>query len=94
MSSAVLKTIGIGAVAAIAGVVAVLIGIIAIFLFAIFGALVGAVTGWILSFTPILGALVLQGFMSFGVQNPNLMAIGAALGFVAGFFKSSGSRSS
>ncbi len=93
MSSAVLKTIGIGAVAAIAGVVAVLIGIVAIFLFAIFGALVGAVTGFIVSLTPYLGVWVREGFMAFGVQNPSLTAIGAALGFVAGFFKSSGSHS-
>lgn len=93
MSSTVIKAIGIGSVAAIAGVVAVLVGIVAIFLFAIFGALVGAVTGFIVSLTPYLGVLVREGFMAFGVQNPSLMAIGAALGFVAGFFKSSSSHS-
>ena len=93
MSSAVLKAIGIGSVAALAGIVAVLVGIVAIFLFAIFGALVGAVTGWIVSLTPYLGTWVREGFAAFGVQNPNLLAIGAALGFVAGFFKSSASHS-
>ena len=91
MSSAVLKAIGIGSVAAIAGIVAVLVGIVAIFLFAIFGALVGAITGWIVSMAPIIGPLVTDGFRSFGVSSPSLPAIGAALGFVAGFFKSSGS---
>ncbi len=93
MASSILKALGIGTVAALAGVVAVLIGIVAIFLFAIFGALVGAVTGFIVSLTPYLGVWVREGFMAFGVQNPSLTAIGAALGFVAGFFRSSNSHS-
>ena len=91
MVSSIFKAISVGAVAAIAGIVAAVLGIIAIFLFAIFGALVGAVTGFIVSIAPILGPLVMDGFHSFGVANPSLPAIGAALGFVAGFFKSSGS---
>lgn len=80
MAFSILKALGIGSVAALAGIVAVLLGIIAIFLFAIFGALVGAVTGWIVSLTPYLGVLVREGFMAFGVQNPNLPAIGAIVG--------------
>ncbi len=91
MVSSVLKAISVGAVAALAGIVAATLGIIAIFLFAIFGALVGAITGWIVSMAPIIGPLVTDGFRSFGVSSPSLPAIGAALGFVAGFFKSSGS---
>jgi hypothetical protein len=70
------------------GILAVLFGIVAIFLFAILGALIGAITGWILEMTPILGPAVKDGFSSvFGVQSPDLVAIGAMLGFIAGFFK-------
>ena len=78
---------------AIAGIVIVFIGIIAVFLFAIFGALMGAITGWILSVTPILGPAVKDGFTSvFGVEAPDLVAIGAMLGFIAGFFKQWGDK--
>ncbi len=70
------------------GVIAVIVGIIAIFLFAIIGALMGAVTGWILQYTPVLGDAVRNGFTSvFGVESPDLVAIGAMLGFIAGFFR-------
>jgi hypothetical protein len=70
------------------GILAVLFGIVAIFLFAIFGALIGAITGWILEQTPILGPAVKNGFSAvFSVQDPDLVAIGAMLGFIAGFFK-------
>ena len=70
------------------GLIVVLFGIIAMFLFAIFGALIGAITGWILSYTPILGEAVKSGFTSvFGVESPDLVAIGAMFGFIAGFFK-------
>lgn len=70
------------------GLIFVLFGIVAIFLFAIFGALIGAVTGWILGQTPILGDAVKTGFTSvLGVESPDLVAIGAMLGFIAGFFK-------
>lgn len=70
------------------GLIAVIIGIIAIFLFAILGSLMGAVTGWIIGNTPILGDAVREGFSSiFGVESPDLVSIGAMLGFVAGFFK-------
>jgi len=88
MLSSLLKSIGVGVVAAIAGVFAVLVGIVAVFLYAIFGALMGAIAGWLLSLTPMLGPLVISGFHSFGLVNVDLVAIGAALGFVAGFFKS------
>ncbi|MBU0586295.1 hypothetical protein KJ780_02185 [Candidatus Micrarchaeota archaeon] len=84
-----LKGIGIGVMAAVGGFVVVMLGILALFIFAIFGALMGAITGFILQIVPILGPLVKQGFMILGIENPDLVAIGAALGFVAGFFKNS-----
>lgn len=74
--------------AAAIGTMIVIFGIIAMFFFAIIGALIGAITGFILSFTPFLGSLVMDGFAQFGIENANLTAIGAMLGFVAGFFKS------
>lgn len=68
---------------------ATLMGIVAIFLFAILGAFVGAITGFIIENIPTLGPLVRQGFLLiFNITNPKLTAIGAMLGFVAGFFKS------
>jgi hypothetical protein len=70
------------------GVIAVIFGIFAIFLFAILGALIGAITGWILEMTPILGPAVKNGFTAiFGIADPDLVSIGAMLGFIAGFFK-------
>lgn len=70
------------------GFLVVLAGIIGIFLFAIFGALIGAVTGWILGMTPVLGDAVRAGFTSvFEIESPDLVSIGAMLGFIAGFFK-------
>jgi hypothetical protein len=76
--------------AGIIGIAIVIVGIFAMFLFAILGALVGAITGWIVSIVPFLGDLVREGFAQFGIANANLTAIGAMLGFVAGFFKSIG----
>lgn len=80
---------GVGLLAGIGtGIVVVLFGLLALFLFAIFGALMGAVTGWILSFTPVLGPAVKGGFTAlFGIESPDLVAIGAMLGFIAGFFR-------
>ena len=80
---------GIGIFAGIGtGIAVVLLGLIALFLFAIFGALMGAITGWILGFTPVLGPAVKDGFTAvFGVESPDLAAIGAMLGFIAGFFR-------
>lgn len=62
--------------------------LLTIFIFAIIGALFGAVAGWTVSITPVLGDLVLDGFLIVGLKNPNLVSLGAMLGFVAGFFKS------
>ena len=79
----------VGAImAAVVGAFVVIVGIIAIFFFAIIGALMGAVTGFILHFVPILGSLVENGLRQIGIQNPDLASVGAALGFIAGFFKS------
>ena len=82
------KALGMAIGGLVIGFVVVILGIVGIFLFAIFGALIGAITGWILSQTPILGEAVKNGFTSvFGVESPDLVAIGAMLGFIAGFFK-------
>ncbi len=89
MIDSVLKAVALGFVAAIGGVIVAIIGILAIFLFAMLGALMGAITGWIVQVVPVLGPLVKSGFMAIGVQNPDLVAIGAMLGFVGGFFKAS-----
>lgn len=76
----------------LAGAGVVVFGLVAIFVFAIIGALMGAITGFILEHTPILGVAIKDGFASvFGVFAPNLVAIGAMLGFIAGFFKHGGS---
>lgn len=88
MIGGILKGVGVAISAAVVGVFAAIIGILAIFFFAMIGALMGAFTGWIVSFVPIIGELVKNGFIQVGVQNPNLTAIGAMIGFVAGFFKS------
>ncbi|MFH1306114.1 MAG: hypothetical protein ABIH83_00450 [Candidatus Micrarchaeota archaeon] len=89
MIDKIIKGIGAGIAAAIVGIVAAILGIVAIFFFAILGALMGAITGWIVSIVPMLGSLVKEGFATFGIENANLTAIGAMLGFIAGFFKSS-----
>ena len=82
------KAVGMAIGGLVIGFVVVILGIVGIFLFAIFGALIGAITGWILAQTPILGEAVKNGFTSiFGVESPDLVAIGAMLGFIAGFFK-------
>ncbi len=83
-----IKAIGMAIGGVVIGIMVVVVGIIGIFLFAILGALIGAITGFILSYTPILGDLVREGFTAvLEVQNPDLVSIGAMLGFIAGFFK-------
>lgn len=78
---------------ALSSVFAILIGIVAIFLFAGLGAIMGAIGGFIVNLIPILGTLVRKGFEQiFDITNPDLTAIGAMLGFIAGFFKSSLSK--
>ncbi len=79
--------------AAVVGVFAALVGIFAIFFFATIGAIMGAIAGWIVGLVPIIGELVKTGFTQIGMQNPNLVAIGAMLGFVGGFFKSTMAKS-
>ncbi len=71
-----------------AGMAIMLAGLIAIFIFAIIGALMGAVGGFLVQITPWLGDTVKAGFsLIFGVESPDLVAIGAMLGFIAGFFR-------
>ncbi|MFH1470294.1 MAG: hypothetical protein ABIF01_00950 [Candidatus Micrarchaeota archaeon] len=74
--------------AAVVGAIVVIVGIVAVFFYATIGALMGAVTGLILHYVPVLGPLVENGLSQIGIQNPDLTSIGAALGFIAGFFKS------
>ena len=76
-----------GVTAAIIGMGIVIVGILGIFFFAIIGALIGAITGFILQSVPILGNMVLNSFHQIGIQNANLAERGAMLGFIAGFFK-------
>jgi len=76
-----------------AGVMVVIFGLIAIFLFAIIGALMGAIGGFLVQITPWLGSTVKAGFSSiFEVESPDLVAIGAMLGFIAGFFRQWGMK--
>lgn len=58
------------------------------FLFVILGTIMGGLTGYVVGMTPELGEPVKVGFASvFGVDEPDLVAIGAMFGFIAGFFK-------
>jgi len=86
------KFFGMGFLAGVGvGVAAVVVGLIAIFIFAIIGALMGAITGWIIQITPWLGDAVKAGFTAlFDIESPDLVTIGAAVGFIAGFFKNWG----
>ncbi|MFA5108602.1 MAG: hypothetical protein WC492_03675 [Candidatus Micrarchaeia archaeon] len=91
MITKITKGIGLGIVGAVVGIAAGIVGILAILLLASFGAIMGAIVGFVVSAIPVLGPLVKEGFMSFGIVDPNLVAIGAAVGFVAGFFKGNSS---
>ena len=69
--------------------IGVIMGILVValmFVFAIIGALFGAFAGWVLSMT-FLGPMIQHGFESLGAKSPNLIEIGALLGFVSSFFK-------
>ena len=74
MISNVFKAIGMATVASFIGLFAVLIGVFGIIVFATIGAVMGAITGFIVQVL--------------GIESPDLVAIGAMLGFVGGFFKS------
>lgn len=89
MISKIFKAIGMATVASFVGIFALLIGIFGIVIFATIGALMGAITGFIIQYIPILNDFVVLGFVQvLGIENPNLVALGAMLGFVGGFFKS------
>ena len=74
------------------GLTVVFVGIIAgilLFVAVVLGTILGAFTGWILSLT-FLGDWIISGFKAFGVNSEGkLVVIGAMLGFLSGFFKSS-----
>lgn len=60
-----------------------------VFLFAIAGAFVGLVTGWIVHISP-LRSIVEDGFEAIGINADGQLAnIGAVLGFITGFLRSS-----
>jgi hypothetical protein len=89
MISDLFKAIGVATVASFVGIFALLLGVLGIFIFATIGAIIGALTGFIVQYVPILNELVITGFIQvLGIESPNLVAIGAMLGFVGGFFKS------
>lgn len=56
----------------------------------ILGAAVGAFSGWVLTHVPYLGEWVVSGLRTLGVymKLDDLIPLGAALGFVGGFFRS------
>jgi len=89
MISNVFKAVGMATMASFVGLFALLLGVFGIIVFATLGAIIGAITGFIVQYVPILNELVITGFIQvLGIESPNLVAIGAMLGFVGGFFKS------
>lgn len=71
---------------------ALLVGLLSlIFLGPLVGPLVGSLAGWLIGFTP-MEEWILHGFSSAGVKGVRLFEIGAALGFVGGFFRSTISK--
>lgn len=86
-----MKIAGMAVGGFVVGILVIVFGLVGIFIFAILGALIGAITGWIVANTPLLGDAVRQGFTAvFEIESPDLVSIGAMLGFVAGFFKNWG----
>ena len=68
--------------------IGVIMGILVValmFVFAVIGALFRAFAGWVLSMT-FLGPMIQHSLESLGAKSPNLVEIGALLGFVASFF--------
>lgn len=59
-----------------------------LFIHIILGVIIGAFSGWLLSFT-FLGTWIIDGLNIFGIKStPDMLhKIGAAGGFIAGFFK-------
>lgn len=67
---------------------AVTIACVAIFFSPVVGVLIGAFVGWVVSiFAPVLVPTGL-GYLGVNVAETQLVALGAALGFVSGFFRS------
>lgn len=70
---------------------AILVAIL-LFVAVILGTILGAFTGWILSLT-FLGDWIIAGFKVFGINaEGKLVVLGAMLGFLSGFFKTSVSK--
>lgn len=68
-----------------------LLVLLALFPMVFIGPLVGALSGWIIGLTPP-GEWILHGFSSAGVKGVRLFELGAALGFVGGFFRQTTSK--
>jgi len=61
--------------------------IVLLFVYVVAGTAIGALTGWVVSWTP-LGKMVVKGLEILNLHaEGGLMAIGAMLGFVTGFFR-------
>ncbi len=67
-------------------------GIVFLFVYAILGALFGAVAGWFVQIAPVIGPAVREGFAQLGFPVTDLATVGAALGFASGFFKQNSGR--
>ena len=64
--------------------------IVATFVLCIIGTVVGGLVGWTIQITPVISTWVYLGFEALGINaQGHLVHIGAALGFIGGFFKSS-----
>ena len=63
----------------------ILVCIVGLFI-CVFGSLFGAGVGFIVSICPYINNMVINGFMTVGYDNVNLMDIGAMIGFISGIF--------
>lgn len=73
----------------ILGLIVAIVAGVMLFVAIIFGTAFGALTGYLLSLT-ILGDWIISGFKMFGFNiSGNLTVVGAMLGFLSGFFKTS-----
>lgn len=75
-------------VAAILGIGGAVLVAVLVMVACIIGTLLGAFTGWLLMWVGI-APWVYDGFAQLGLHVTNLWQVGAALGFVGGFFKAS-----
>ncbi len=67
---------------------AVTIGAVILFVSPIIGVLVGAFVGWVVSICAPVWVPTGLGYLGINVAETQLVALGAALGFVSAFFRS------